>query len=367
MRYLLATAFVMLTLGTAHSVHAASNWPTSSGTLISSTLTSTLPPSGRAFEPSDAAFVNGQLVLVSDEGDIASMNADGSSLSEWKFSTGADLEGIAVNGDTAYLLHERNRDVYAVSLSTHAAIATYDLSPWIAGDDNLGPEALAYVDGLLYVGHQVTGTIYKFDLTSGTPVLRGTIETGIGLSAMSKAGDDKLYAMGSGMLRAYAADMTYTEYRLPSGLNKPEGVALSVDCAAGTASLFIADDSGPVYRYDRFPVSCPVVVVPTPEPTPEPAPEPTPILFSSIAGNTNGRITVSYSDGSTATYAVFDMRTTRLTSGYQYKNSRYLVVTGPYGGRIAVVDAYTGTTIAMRSTPTRASILSSYLLSVIGY
>ena len=110
-------------------VLAASAWPVATSTTISSALTSTLPPSGRIFEPSDIAITDTGVVLVSDEGDVAVMNDDGSSLTEWLVEANADLEGISVDGDNLYVLHERERDVYAYNASSHVRIATYDLSP----------------------------------------------------------------------------------------------------------------------------------------------------------------------------------------------------------------------------------------------
>jgi hypothetical protein len=253
---------------------AASAWPTSSVATISSALTATLPPSGRTFEPSDIAVTSSGVVLVSDEGDVAVMNDDGTGLSEWLIEANADLEGVAISGDTMYALHERNRDVYVYSLSSHERLATFDLSSWISGSDNLGPEGLAIDGSTLYVGHQATGVVYEFDISTGSPSLTTSWSTGLSLSALSFADDGKLYAMGSGVLRVYADDRSYVEYALPSQ-PQPEGVALRVNCEAGTASLFIANDTGPVYRFDNFPVSCPVT--PTPEPTPEPSPEPEPV------------------------------------------------------------------------------------------
>ena len=118
---------------------AASAWPTSTVTTISSALSSTLPPSGRVFEPSDIAVISSGVVLVSDEGDVAVMSDDGTGLAEWLIESNADLEGVAISGDTMYVLHERNRDVYVYSLASHERLATYDLSSWISGSDNLGP------------------------------------------------------------------------------------------------------------------------------------------------------------------------------------------------------------------------------------
>lgn len=418
-----------LSLLVATAAHAALAWPVATATTISQALQATLPPSGRPFEPSDVAVSNSGIVLVSDEGDVAVMNDDGTGLSEWLLALGADLEGVAISGTTLYALHERDRDVYRYDLTTRERTATYDLSPWISGSDNLGPEGLAVSGTALYVGHQANGTIYEFDVAGATPVLVASWPSGLAsISALSLAGDGKLYAMGSGVLRAYAADHSYSEYLLPSQ-PQPEGVALRVDCAAGTASLFIANDTGPVYRYDGFPVSCPAVV---PELVPEPAPAPVPVdadgdgatadvdcndadasvssliayyrdadgdtlgsatsttsVCSSVApfgyvsnlsdandaqayfiavGTTNGSIVVTYGNGSSSTYQIFAVRTSRAISKvYQYKDSPYLVVYSASGKSVAVANPYTGAVVASRSTPSRQRTLDAWLVGVIGY
>lgn len=403
--------------------HAASAW--SSPTTISASLSQTVPPSGSIFEPSDIAVTSDGVVLVSDEGDVAVMNDDGSALSAWLIASGADLEGVAISGNTLYALHERDRDVYVYNLTSHDRIATYDLSPWISGNDNLGPEGLAIDGSTLYVGHQATGVVYEFDISSGSPSLTTSWSTGLSLSALSYADDGKLYAMGSGVLRAYATDHSYVEYALPSQ-PQPEGVALRVDCTSNTASVFIANDTGPVYRYDNFPVSCPISEVPEPDPVPVPvdvdadgvvyeldcndadatvsslqtyyrdadsdslgSASVTTAVCSSTApsgyvtnssdlndsqayfsarGTINGSIIVTYGNGSSSAYQIYAMTTsTAISTVYQYKDSAYLVVVAPFGKRVAVVNPYTGAVIAMRSIPKTSTALSSWLVGVIGY
>lgn len=425
LRFVLAGAVLVPSIALA-----AQQWPSMPVTLISSALQNTMPPSGRVFEPSDIAVTSSGIVLVSDEGDVAVMNDDGAGLSEWLISIGADLEGVAINGNTLYIAHERDRDVYVYDMEARTRLATYDLSPWIAGSDNLGIEGLAVHGSMLYVGLQSNGSVYEFDIASGSPVLETSWATGLStLSALSFADDGKLYVMGAGVLRAFAADHSYTEYVLPSQ-PQPEGVALRVDCSSNTASLFIANDTGPVYRYDNFPVSCPAVPapIPVPEPTPIPAPvdadadgviadldcndsdatvsslqtyyrdadsdslgsstDSTAVCSSSAPSgyvtNTNdlddsrayflatgasyGAILVTYGDGSTVKYPVFDMPNTRkLTTVSIYKDSQYLVVVAPGGKRVAAVDAYTGRVLAWRVMPARTWVLNAWLVSVIGF
>ncbi len=409
---------------------AAQSWPIPTSVVISSALQSTLPPTGRAFEPSDIATLSSGVVLVSDEGDVAVMNDDGTGLSEWLVASGADLEGVAVDGNALYIAHERDRDVYTYDLVTHIRLATYDLSPWIAGNDNLGIEGLAIHGSTMYVGLQSNGSVYEFDISSGSPVFITSWATGLStLSALSFAEDGKLYVMGAGVLRAFAADRSYAEYLLPSQ-PQPEGVALRVNCATNTASLFIANDTGPVYRYDNFPVSCPVVAEPTPVPVPVPPPAPVDAdadgvavdydcndsdpavsslqtfyrdadgdsLGSSVdsiavcsvsapsgyvtntndlddtrayflaAGASYGAITVTYGNGTVVTYPVFSMPNTRkLTTVSVYKNSQYLVVIAAGGKRVAAVNAYTGQVLAWRVMPAKTSVLDAWLISIIGF
>lgn len=429
------TSYVMaacLALVVASSARAASAWPVLSSVTVSQSLQATLPPSGRVFEPSDVAILGSGIVLVSDEGDVAVMNDDGSGLSQWLLALGADLEGVAVSGTTLYALNERDRDVYVYDVTTRERLATHDLSPWIAGSDNLGPEGLAISGTTLYVGHQATGVIYEFDVAGGTPVLSTSWSTGISVGALSMADDGKLYVMGSGVLRAYAPDRSYAEYAL-SSQPQPEGVALRVNCAAGTASLFIANDTGPVYRYDGFPVSCPAVAPePVPEPEPEPELPPAPVdadadgvtvdldcndadaavsspityfrdadadtlgsasvttsacassapsgyvtnatdandaqAYFSAVGTTNGSIVVTYGNGSSKTYQVFSLKTSKVISKlYQYKEGPYLIVYSPSRSTVAVVNPYVGSVVALRATPSRQRTLDAWLVSVIGY
>ncbi len=380
--------YVLSAVVTAGCVFAtfalAASWPQTTMSTISSSLSSTLPPSGRVFEPSDIAVTSTGVVLVSDEGDVATMRDDGTELSEWTVAVGADLEGVAVSGNTLYIAHERDRDIYVYDMTTRSRLATYDLSPWLAGSDNLGIEGLAVKGSTLYVGLQSNGAVYEFDIAGGAPTLTTSWATGLStLSALSYAEDGKLYVMGAGVLRAFAADRTYIEYILPTQ-PQPEGVALRVNCATNNASIFIANDTGPVYRYEGFPVTCPFAPTPVPEPTPppviepaptpvpeptpEPVPVPEPVTFISASGAANGAIVVSYSDGTSKTFSVFAIKTkTAISTVYQYKSSDYLVVYAPFNKRVAIVNAYTGDVLAWRWMPRKTSQLDLWLVSIMGY
>lgn len=314
-------------------------------------------PSGRAFEPSDITVVNDEVLVVSDEGDVALMSPDGTTVRSWLTSTGNDLEGVTVVGNTLYLLNERYRDVYAYDLTTHALLRTYDLSPWIAGSDNLGPEALVYHNGQWLVGHSETEEIFAFDLTGDTPVFITSWNSGLHVRALHSGADGKLYVMSSGRVAVFDAAGGMVDYTLPTGPAGPEGFTLIPDCAAGTAVAYIAYDSGFVYRYTGFPFSCPVAS----------EPEPAPVVFTNASGAANGDIVVTYSDGRSVTYGVFDVTTSRLTTVEQYKDAPYLVVVAPWKKRVAVVDAYTGVVLAIRAMPWKTSDLERWLIGVIGY
>lgn len=426
--FLLVTALALSALPTL--VHAAESWPASAGTSISTELHARTQLSGNAFEPSDAAVIDDTLLLVSDEGDVATMNFDGGNVATWLTWAGNDQEGVTVVDGVMYVLNERYRDVYAYDLASQTLLRTYDLSPWISGSDNEGPEALVYHDGQWLVGHSVTEEILAFDLSGDAPVFVESWASGLHVRALHSGEDGKLYVMSSGRVAVFSDDGSMVDYSLPSGPSGPEGFALAMDCASGTATAFIAYDSGPVYRYENFPVSCPVTSTSEPEPTLEVVSTPVDAdadgviaeldcndsdaaisslqtyyldadgdtLGSSIDStavcsatapsgyvtNTNdlddtkayflatgasyGAISVTYGNGSTATYSVFYMPNTRkATTLSVYKESQYLVVVSAGGKRVAVVDAYSGAVLSSRAMPTRAGVLDTWLVSIIGF
>ena len=85
-------------------------------------------------------------------------------------------------------------------------------------------------------------------------------------------------------------------------------------------------------------------------------------------GASHGAIFVTYGNGATVKYPVFDMPNTRkLATVSVYKNSQYLVVVAPGGKRVAAVDAYTGRVLAWRVMPARTWVLNTWLASVIGF
>lgn len=275
----LGLAFVLPSFASA----ATFSWPASQGTTISSTLMSTATPSGRPFEPSDLIVIDGGLLVVSDEGDVATMDADGGNVRMWLTSVGNDIEGATLVGNTLYLMNERNRDVQAYDFTTHALLRTYDLSDWIAGSDNEGPEGFVYHDGQWLVGHSATEEVYAFDLSGDAASFLGSWNSAAHVRAMHSGEDGYLYIMTSGRVALFEGTTQVVDYTLPVGAVGPEGFALDMNCASGTATAFIGYDSGSVARFENFPVSCAVTPAPEPTPVPEPTPEPEPVVIDADA------------------------------------------------------------------------------------
>ncbi|MDO8631655.1 MAG: hypothetical protein Q7R41_14305, partial [Phycisphaerales bacterium] len=89
--------------------------------------------------------------------------------------------------------------------------------------------------------------------------------------------------------------------------------------------------------------------------------------YFSAVGTTNGRIIVTYGNGSSSTFQIFAMTTSGTTIVAQYKDSSYLVAISSNLRRIAVVDPYSGAVVASRAMTWRYSVLVNWLVSVIGY
>lgn len=126
------------------------------------------------YEPSAADWHEDlhRLLLVSDEGVVTMMNADGSHVTNW--NVGGDLEGITDvddGGDFVYVGVEHPDGVKELNIATGQVTRIFDLTPWMKGPDNSGLEALIFVPsgsspegGYFYAGHQGEGSIYVFEL-----------------------------------------------------------------------------------------------------------------------------------------------------------------------------------------------------------
>jgi hypothetical protein len=204
-----------------------------------------------AYEPSDAIWhtVLDQLFIVSDEGWISSMDADGGNITSWYI--GGDLEGITVvdpDSDFIYIGVENPDSILEFNIDTETVTRTFTLTTWMTGVENQGLEALTFVPneaqtegGQFYAGHQGEGSIYVFELpiatsatstsvtsvTSFTPVSGRTDIAGLSYNAT----DAVIYVAydGADKLSAIETDGTLvTEWTLPG--NDQEGLAIDEDC-----------------------------------------------------------------------------------------------------------------------------------------
>lgn len=260
-------------------------WPADSGVEIGNVGGAGGLPSG--YEPSGAVWHTGLgvLLVVGDGGQVSQMDADGTNVTTW--SPGGDLEGITIDdpdSDLVYLGRERPDAVLEFDLATGTLTGNFwDLTPWLTGPENQGLEALTYVDGLFYAGLQADGNIYVFRLlplgavehinTIASPSSRTDI-SGLHYDVDAQT----LYAIYDSfdVIVEMEADGTFLrEYDLTG--NDQEGVALVPDCEFGDATVFIAEDTQEVWRYEGYPIACsPPGVTPTATPTPTPTATPTP-------------------------------------------------------------------------------------------
>lgn len=126
------------------------------------------------YEPSGADWHErlNKLFIVNDGGTVSMMNEDGTGITNW--AVAGDLEGITVadsTSDFVYIGDEHPDAIKEFNISTGTVTRTFDLTPWMTGNSNLGLEALTFVadeshpeGGLFYAGHQQEGKIYVFDL-----------------------------------------------------------------------------------------------------------------------------------------------------------------------------------------------------------
>ncbi len=328
---------------------AANSWPASeTGTNISVV---SLPPLTPAFEPSGIEWHSGreQFVIVGDEGQVVTMNLDGSSANAWDLGSGFDLEGVAVadaQSSKVYLLDENTSSAWEFDLATGLLTGkSWSFADKLSEIDGSGAEALAYANGSFYVGWQYDGDVYVYsaDLTaSGSQRFTQEIHMTSGYTDIAgltyNSDTGRLYALydGLNLLEERSLEGTLlASYNVP-GSNQ-EGIAFVNDCASSTATVTIAEDSGAVIRYSGYPVACTTPIsVPELEPTPMPVP-----TVSTVVGAKNGDIFVTYSDSTSTTYDVFPITIRVLTSVRMnlYGTSYTLVTLGRYA---ALVDPMTG-------------------------
>jgi hypothetical protein len=138
----------------------------------------------------------------------------------------------------------------------------WDLSSIMTGDENRGLEALTAGAGLVFAGHQGSGKIYVFSLLS-----EGEVELQSVLSPLPERTDlsglhfdratGSLFSLhdADNVIRQMSLDGTVLqEFALPG--DEQEGLTVVPDCARDQAVIFVAQDSGQVWRYPGFPLTC---------------------------------------------------------------------------------------------------------------
>jgi len=263
---LTATAFIFAPSPTAAAAaeEELAAWPGGDGTEIGGSGR----PEGldRKFEPSGAVWHPRlqQLLIVDDEGHLARLDGEGSVLDVvW---IGGDLEAITLadpDSTLVYLGIEHPDSIAEFDLQTGKLTGLrWDLTAFMQGRRKCGLEGLTFVDGLFYAGHQCEANIYVFELLAGGQVkhvdtLEPDDESGLsGLHWDSKT--KTLYSIYSSlglMVERNASGESLRRYALQGA--DPEGVATVPRCPGDSATLFIADDSGGVWRYDDYPIDCP--------------------------------------------------------------------------------------------------------------
>lgn len=222
-------------------------------------------PSG--YEPSGIAWHLRlhKLFLVSDGGTVSSMNADGTDVTNW--SVDSDLEAVTIpqpKSNFVYLGIEHPDSICEFNIATGKVTRTFDLTKWMTGPKRSGLEALAFVPdagdpegGLFYAGLQKDGRIFVFRL----PILSGKTSTSV--THVRTIDADRSIADISGMHYAIAHDVLYAVYDSANLLRAitPDGTLLKEWDLPGDdqegitfkdAELYIAHDSGGVYRYSPF-------------------------------------------------------------------------------------------------------------------
>jgi len=254
------------------------SWPAGPGVEIGHAgepghLPGDVEPSGAVWHPRRQ-----KLVIVSDSGQVSEMDPLGGPVTTWE--VGGDLEGITLAdpaSDLVYVGVEHPDGVLEFDLAAGAPTGnSWDLTDWMDGSNNLGLEALTWVDGLFFAGLQQDGRIFVFDLLPGGEVqyLDSFASPG-GRNDLSGMHYDRcvdvlfaIYDQYNVIVEMSPDGTVIREYEL-AGDNQ-EGVALIGGSTTGQTTIFLAEDSGEVWRYEGYPI----------EPCQDPAPveEPGPRL-----------------------------------------------------------------------------------------
>ena len=237
-------------------------WPAGAGVEIGHEGQPGGLPAG--FETSGAVWHpnRNSVVVVSDGGLVAELPAGGGPAHVW--SLPGDLEAITL-GDSptsrVYVGVENPDSIVEFDLATGAPTgAQWNLTPWMTGPVNDGLEALACVDGVFFAGLQLDGTIFRFTLGPGGAV------TFLGSSPSHRGRADLAgldYEPCAGVLAAIhdtahviveydSSGAFLREYAL-AGTDQ-EGVALMRGSPGPATTIFVAQDTGELFRYAGYPV-----------------------------------------------------------------------------------------------------------------
>lgn len=259
----------------------ASSWPAtdSTGTNISGTLLAT----ESLFEPSGIVWHEGrnEFIAVGGNGLIATLNADGTSVTTWDIGTSYDLEGVTIVDTTSsyvYLLDENLAAALEFDLDTGTLTGrSWSFISYVPEVGGLGAEGIAWVandeqslgtgtsGGLFYIGYQGDGDIYVFNpnlSTSGSVSFVVEIHMTSGYTDLAdltySADTDTLYASYASLdlIEERTADGVFiASYSMPGA--DQEGVAIIPSCSAGIATIVFAEDLyQEIISYSGYPISC---------------------------------------------------------------------------------------------------------------
>lgn len=262
MKQLLALIMLIVCSTTAFAIAAT-------GTEIQQNLPSDYEPSGIVWHP----YYNA-LFVVSDEGILSRMNVYGSEVTSW--TIGGDLEGVTVANPASpyvYVVTEYPMAITEFNPETGTVVRTWPLNGIVPSPSstNSALEAIAYIpnedspyqssfEGVFLVGMQGDGKVYALDLgTTATLLASYTPVSRSDLADMYYNDEENiLYILydSADLLRKVYIDGTLVSEESVSG-NAQEGITLLPACPAAATTLFIAEDTGRVMKYEGYATTCP--------------------------------------------------------------------------------------------------------------
>ena len=272
LRLLLANGTSLVGVGAATAIAAAAAsaqlaaWPGGPGTEIGHEAQSGGLPAG--FETSGVVWHPGRnsVVVVADDGLVAELSPSGGPVTLWPLA--GDLEAITTKDPASSLVYigvENPDSIVEFDLATgHATGASWNLTAWMTGPSNEGLEALAFVNGEFWAGLQKDGTIFRFTLgTGGAVSFLGSFPSHLGRADLSGLDFDActgtVYAIHdtANVLVEYDATGAFLREFALAGSDQ-EGIALMGGSPTAAAPIFIAQDTGELFRHETYPVApCP--------------------------------------------------------------------------------------------------------------